>query len=78
MPPSEMESMDGLRVVISADGKDAILGKVVTSGPFENGMANLGWFLTEDYALERITRKIGEIGFENVVSGKPSYWFVAG
>lgn len=79
MPPKEMERIDGpLRVVVSSNGQEAILGKVLASGPFANGMANLGWFLTEDYALERLTRHMEELGLQKLVSGKPSYWFAGG
>lgn len=80
MPPEEMESMDGLRVIVSTNGQEALLGKVLASGPFVNGMASLGESISEHYALERtqLTKKLQEIGFGDLVTGKPSYWFAGG
>lgn len=77
MPPEEMSNVDGLRVIVSTDGQYALLGKVLATGTFSNGAADLGWFLVEDEA-ERLARKIEKLGFGELVLGKPSYWFAGG
>jgi hypothetical protein len=80
MPPEEMGRLDGLRVVISRDGQEAILGKIVASGLYVNGMANLGMFQADEDALERLRlkKRIEDFGFGKVVSGEPTYWFAGG
>lgn len=76
MPPDATEA--GLNVIVSLNGQEAILGKVVASGSLANGMADLGLFLTEGDAVERLTRKIEEVGLGKLVSGEPRYWFAGG
>lgn len=80
MPFEEMGSTDGIRVIVSTDGQEAILGKIVASGVFANGIANLGSSISENDALDRLrlSKRVEEIGFGSLVEGNPSYWFAGG
>lgn len=75
MPPEAMEGESAIRVVVSANGQMAILGKIVAGGPVEDGIADLGFFMTEPYVEERMTKRIEELGLSKIVSGRPQYWF---